>query len=194
MKKILTIILAVLLGLSIWLLSARPDIGFRSDRRQATVTIMKLTSSAFQNNGLIPSVFTCDGSNYNPPLSFSDIPAEAVSLTLIMDDPDVPKDLLPSGVFDHWAVFNIPPATTGAAENSPLAGIVGNNGAGKAKYTGPCPPDREHRYFFRLYALDTLLDLPTGATKAQILAAMQGHIIGQAELIGRYNRPGNAQK
>lgn len=194
MKKLLTVIIAVLLGLSVWLISARLGIGFRPDQRQATPIIMKLTSPAFQNAGLIPAVFTCDGSNYNPPLGFSDIPAKTVSLVLIMDDPDVPRSLLPSGVFDHWAVFNIPPTTAGVAENSPLAGTTGNNGAGKAQYTGPCPPDREHRYFFRLYALDTLLDLPTGANKVQILAAMQGHIIGQAELIGRYDRPGNVRK
>ena len=152
---------------------------------------MNISSSAFSENGLIPAKYACDGQNVNPPLEFSGVPAGAKSLALTMDDPDVPKNLLPSGVFDHWVVFNMPPDPTGIGENSTPPGVQGSNGAGKSAYTGPCPPDREHRYFFKLYALDSMLDLPAGATKAQVKAAVQGHILGQAQLIGRYNRPQN---
>jgi Raf kinase inhibitor-like YbhB/YbcL family protein len=152
---------------------------------------MKLTSPAFAENGAIPPTHTCDGSNQSPPLIFTGIPPEAKSLVLIMDDSDVPKDLLPSGVFDHWIVFNIPPDTAGVGANETLRGIHGANSAGQAKYTGPCPPDREHRYFFRLYALDAELELPKGASKAEVLKAMVGHILTNAQLMGRYNRPAN---
>ncbi len=152
---------------------------------------MEITSSAFAAGGAIPAQYTCDGKNISVPLAFSGVPAGAKSLALTMDDPDVPKNLKPDGMFDHWVVFNMPPDTAGIAENSTPPGVQGSNGAGKAAYTGPCPPDREHRYFFKLYALDIMLDLPAGATKAQIEAAVQGHVLTQAELMGRYNRPSN---
>ncbi|MDE1875124.1 MAG: YbhB/YbcL family Raf kinase inhibitor-like protein [Patescibacteria group bacterium] len=151
---------------------------------------MKLSSPAFAAGGSIPSVYTCDGANSHPPLVFDGVPAEAKSLVLIMDDPDVPKDLVPSGVYDHWVVFNIPPKTTGVAEGSESPGTLGANGAGQPAYTGPCPPDREHRYFFRLYALDTQLALKKGATKDEVLAAIDGHVISKAELMAKYARPG----
>src|SRR4051812_48295460 len=112
---------------------------------------MKLTSAAFSEGGTIPPQYSCDGANKHPPLSFEGVPAETKSLALTMDDPDVPKSLMPSGVFDHWVVFNIPPKTTGVSEiDESLAGTYGSNGRGNQAYTGPCPPDREHRYFFRL--------------------------------------------
>lgn len=152
---------------------------------------MKLTSPAFAENEAIPAIYTCDGSNQNPPLAFTSVPPEAKSLVLIMDDPDVPKNLLPGGVFDHWIVFNIPPDTTGVGTNEKLSGIYGSNSADQTRYAGPCPPDREHRYFFRLYALDAELNLQAGANKAEILKAMVGHILTNAQLMGRYNRPAN---
>ena len=108
-----------------------------------------------------------------------------------MDDPDVPKVLRPDGVFDHWTLFNIPSTTTEIPEGG-TAGTEGKNGAGNSRYTGPCPPAQyepsEHRYFFKLYALDTELSLPEGASKADVLKAMEGHVLGQAELIGKYKR------
>jgi len=158
---------------------------------------MKITSSAFANNGTIPSKYTCDGQSINPPLAFADVPNAAKSLVLLMDDPDVPKSLLPSGVFDHWVVYNIPPSVHEIAENTVPSGVSqGLNGAGQEKYTPPCPPDREHRYFFKLFALDTTLafENPSKVSKQMVIDKMQGHIIGEAELVGLYNRPQNQGK
>ena len=152
---------------------------------------MKLTSSAFTEGGKIPSKYTCDGANINPPLSISDVPAKAKSLVLIMDDPDIPefvKQKFGIQVWDHWTVFNIPSGTKEIAEGKNPPGVLGKNTGGKNAYGGPCPPDKEHRYFFKLYALDTELGLPEGSTKAEVEAAMKGYIIARAELMGRYER------
>lgn len=157
----------------------------------ASYNNMTLSSPAFNNSERIPSIYSCDGSNLNPPLEFNDVPANAKSLTLIMEDPDVPKGILESGVFDHWLTFNIPAYVKGVGISQTLAGIYGANSRGEAKYTGPCPPDREHRYIFTLYALDAKLDLKEGVKKEEILKAMTGHVISQSQLIGRYNRPSN---
>ena len=147
---------------------------------------MQLTSPAFQNNTLIPSTYTCDGKNINPPLKISDIPKEVKSLVLIIDDPDSVK---PAGkVWDHWIVFNIPPSTTIIPEGKEPQGVHGKGTGGNLKYHGPCPPDAEHRYYFKLYALDTQLSLPEGSTKLEVEKSMERHIIEKTELIGRYNR------
>ena len=150
---------------------------------------MKIQSSAFEYNQQIPSRFTCDGENVNPPLAFSEVPADAKSLVLIMDDPDVPKTIRPDGTWDHWLAWNMPPTSKAIPENSTPAGVVGKNTSGQFGYQGPCPPDREHRYFFRLYALDTMLELNQSATKQELEKAMEEHIIVRTELIGCYNRP-----
>ena len=155
-------------------------------------TMLTLASTAFEPNGLIPSKYTCDGDNTIPPLSIGGVPENAATLVLIMDDPDIPESVKQSRgieVFDHWVAFNIPPQTKAINEGEEPDAVLGNNGAGRKGYTGPCPPDREHRYFFKLYALDTTLTLPEGSTKAQVEAAMEGHILARAELIGRYERP-----
>lgn len=149
---------------------------------------MRLTSDAFKHEGSIPPKHTCDGDNVNPHLAIEGAPEDAKSLVLIMDDPDVPKDLREDGMWDHWVVFNIPSSTTGIAENQEPEGIHGKGTGGNAAYYGPCPPDREHRYFFKVYALDTPLDLKEGASKKDVEQAMEGHIIDQAELMGRYER------
>lgn len=149
---------------------------------------MKLTSSAFTNGGKIPSVYTCDGKNINPPLSLSDVPAQAKSLVLIMDDPDVPVSVRKDRMWVHWVVYDMPTTVKTIPENSTPPGTPGKNTGGKLGYDGPCPPDREHRYFFKLYALDTLLKLPSGATKEQVEKAMAGHILASTELMGRYVR------
>ena len=151
-----------------------------------------LTSLAFTANGPIPSKYTCDGDrSLSPALTFAGAPTAAKSLALIMDDPDVPKQLRPDGVFDHWTLFNIPASMSEIPEGGSV-GIAGANGAGKNAYTGPCPPPQyepsEHRYVFTLYALDRMLDLKAGATKQEVKAAMQGHILEQTQLIGRYKR------
>lgn len=151
-------------------------------------TTMELTSSVFEHNGMIPQKYTCDGENISPPLQISGVPEGVKSLALIMDDPDVPKNLRPDGMFDHWIVWNIPADTSVIPESAVPNGVVGKNTSGNARYAGPCPPDREHRYFFKLYALDAMLSLAAGASKADLEKAMEGHILAKAELIGRYTR------
>src|SRR4030081_2652915 len=142
---------------------------------------MKITSSAFQQGGNIPSKFTCDGANANPPLHFDQVPAGAKSLALIVDDPDAP-----GGTFVHWLVWNIDPKTTDIGEHSaPPHAVQGKNGFGNSGYGGPCPPSGTHRYYFRVYALD-VAQLQGGSTRADLDRAMPGHIIGQGQLMGRY--------
>ena len=145
-------------------------------------------SPAFDNGAIIPSIYTCEGKNINPPFIISDVPKEAKSLVIIIDDPDVPVTVRPDKMYDHWIVFNIPPDTQKISEGKAPLGIQGKNTGGKNQYTGPCPPDREHRYFFKLYALDTMLDLSVGATKSQVEKAMQGHILKETKLMGRYEK------
>ncbi len=145
---------------------------------------MKIISSAFQHNQSIPSKYTCDGENVNPPLSFSDIPENAKSLVLIVDDPDAP-----TGTFVHWTVFNISPSVQNVNEHSvPQGGVEGMTDFGKPGYGGACPPTGTHRYFFKLYALDAILNLSSTADKKAIEQAMQGRILASAELIGLYKR------
>ena len=144
---------------------------------------MKLTSSAFTHNGQIPSEFTCDGSNISPPLTIMDAPSNSKSLALISDDPDAPV-----GTWDHWIVFDIPPSTKEIPKGTEPKGMAGKNSWGRTGYGGPCPPSGTHRYFFKLYALDSMLNLPEGSGKKQVEAAMQNHIIAKAELIGLYKK------
>ncbi|OIO19790.1 MAG: YbhB/YbcL family Raf kinase inhibitor-like protein [Candidatus Magasanikbacteria bacterium CG_4_9_14_0_2_um_filter_41_10] len=147
---------------------------------------MKLTSSAFFNEMCIPAIYTCDGQDISPPLTISDVPSEAKSLALIMDDPDAMK---PTGnVWNHWLVWNIDPTTVHISEGEEPVGTHGTGTGGETIYHGPCPPDAEHRYSFRLYALDTMLDLQEGSTKGELEQAMDGHILAQVELAGTYNR------
>lgn len=137
----------------------------------------------------IPSKYTCDGENLNPSLQISDLPPATKSVALIVDDPDVPLSVRKDRMWVHWVHFNIPAAKTiTIEEDSTPAGISGKNTGGALGYEGPCPPDREHRYFFKAYALDTLLTLPQGTTKEHLEKAMSGHILASAELMGRYNR------
>jgi Raf kinase inhibitor-like YbhB/YbcL family protein len=143
---------------------------------------MRITSSAFQQGGNIPSKFSCDGPNTNPPLQISDVPPEAKSLVLIVDDPDAP-----SGLFTHWAVWNISPQTNTIAEGSTPKGGQGTNDFGRSGYGGPCPPSGTHRYYFKIFALDRELDLPFGAKRGQLDVALKGHVIAQGELMGRYS-------
>ncbi len=155
------------------------------------MSTLTITSPQFANNGSIPARYTCDGEQVSPPLSISGAPEGTKSLALIMEDPDVPKQLKPDGMFDHWVLFNIPPETS-AIPSGGTVGVAGANGAGKNAYTGPCPPPQyepsTHRYFFKLYALDTDLALSAGASKADVEKVMQGHILGEAQLVGTYKR------
>jgi len=140
--------------------------------------------SIFNNNENIPEKYTCDGENVNPPLKIIDAPENSQSLLLIVDDPDAP-----AGTWVHWILFNIPANINEIAENSVAEGAVqGQNDFGKAEYGGPCPPSGVHRYFFKIYALDTILDLTNKATKQDVENAMQGHVLDSAELVGLYSR------
>lgn len=161
-------------------------------------TSFVLTSNAFADGEMIPLRYTCDLAkqeggmhDMSPALGIQGVPPGTKSLTLIMDDPDIPKVLRPSGVFDHWVLFNISPATHAIPEGG-SAGTTGVNSAGTNMYRSPCPPAQyepsEHRYVFTLYALDTELPLERGATKDAVISAMQGHIIAQTQLTGRYKR------
>jgi Raf kinase inhibitor-like YbhB/YbcL family protein len=146
---------------------------------------LRITSPDFANNGSIPAKFTCDGAGMNPTLQFSGVPPTAKSLALIVEDPDVPKNLKADGLFEHWLMWDIAPDSKGFAEG---AGKGGVNETGSAGFMGPCPPDREHRYFFKLFALDVKLTGAKISTKADLDKAMAGHVIGQAELVGLYKR------
>jgi len=145
---------------------------------------MKLTSSAFEHNQNIPAKYTCDNENINPPLYISEVPENAKSLVLIMDDPDAP-----AGTWVHWTVWNIAPDTAEIPENSvPTNTQQGLTSFGQPGYGGPCPPSGTHRYVFKLYALDTTLNLDTNIEKEDIEKAMEGHILDNVELIGLYQR------
>lgn len=145
---------------------------------------MKIESPAFQHNQPLPAKFTCDGQNINPPLVFSEVPVETKSLVLIMDDPDAPM-----GTWVHWTVWNISPQIKEIAENSlPPGAVEGITSFGKPGYGGPCPPSGTHRYFFKLYALDTTLTLEPSTDKQTLEKALEGHLLAQAELIGLYSR------
>lgn len=147
---------------------------------------MQIKSSAFQSGGSIPAKYTCDAPNPpNPPLEFSGIPKNAKSLVLIVEDPDVPKSMMPTGIFIHWIVPDIDPASKGIAEGQ---GAQGTNGMGKSGYVGPCPPDREHRYFFALYALDAKVGAAKITSRMDFEDSMKSHILAKAEYMGKYNK------
>jgi hypothetical protein len=146
---------------------------------------MQFTSPAFEHEGTISPTYTCDGENISPPLAIADVPSDAKSLALVIDDPDAVK---PAGkVWDHLVVWNIPRTTVEIPEGQEPPGIVGQ-GTSKRGYQGPCPPDGEHRYYFKLYALDTMLDLPASSSKAELERSMEGHVLAEAVLMGRYTR------
>ncbi len=149
---------------------------------------MIISSPVFEDGKSIPALFTRDGLNQSPPIVFSGVPPSAKSLVLIVDDPDVPRSLRPDGIFVHWLVWNIPPATKGIPQGGIPPGVSGLATNKQMGYTGPNPPNGEHRYYFRLYALDTELMIGSTVTKAELLLAMQGHMLDQAELMGRYQR------
>lgn len=144
---------------------------------------MKIFSTAFENNQNLPSKYTCDAENINPPLTISETPENAKSLVLIVDDPDAP-----SGDWVHWLVWNIDPKTTAIKENSVPSGTQGQTDFGQNKWDGPCPPSGSHHYHFKIYALDTMLEIPATFKKAEVEEAMKNHIIDQSETVGIYQR------
>jgi Raf kinase inhibitor-like YbhB/YbcL family protein len=155
---------------------------------------LSLTSPLFGAGQAIPVRCTCDGQDLNPPLTWTGVPAGSESLALIVDDPDAPDPAAPRRTFVHWVVYDIPAPAGGIAEGAsrrtmPSGAREGRNDAGSLGYTGPCPPIGRHRYFFKLYALDRMLGLREGHSKADVLHAMEGHVLASAELIGTYARP-----
>ena len=157
------------------------------------VMAMELKSQAFEDGGRIPSRYACDGDNFSPPLAWSGVPRNARSLVLIVEDPDAP-----SGVFDHWLLYDLAPdwnsldINAGPKQGLPPGALEGKNSYGQLGWGGPCPPSGEHRYIFQLYALDVKLDLKAGASKQDLRQAMQGHVLDQGTLMGRYPKSGSA--
>ena len=154
---------------------------------------MELTSPNFEHQGDIPKKYTCDGDDVSPSLTWSGVASEAKSLVLIVDDPDAPDPANPRMTWVHWVLYNVPAtaealAEAVAPEDLPPGTRQGSNDWKRTGYGGPCPPIGKHRYFFKLYALDIVLPDLGEPTKSQLLGEMQGHVIGQAELIGRYQR------
>lgn len=150
---------------------------------------MKVTSDAFKDGEAIPRGYTCDGANISPPFEWSGVPKSAKTIAITTDDPDAP-----AGTWVHWVLYNLPADGLGVIENTPQTetlkggGMQGKNDFMKIGYGGPCPPSGTHRYFFKFYALDSELPLKPGATKAELEKAMEGHIVGQAQLVGTYRR------
>lgn len=154
---------------------------------------MKIASTAFQHTGNIPRRHTCEGNDRSPPLQWTDVPTAAKSLALIVDDPDAPDPRAPKTTWVHWVLYNIPPTAKGLLEGVasnalPPGTLEGINDWKATGYRGPCPPIGKHRYFHKLYALDIVLNDLGEPTKADLEAAMQGHIVAQAELVGLYEK------
>jgi Raf kinase inhibitor-like YbhB/YbcL family protein len=152
---------------------------------------LTLTSTAFTHGKEIPSKHTCEGADLSPPLAWSGVPAEARSLVLIVDDPDAPDPAAPKMTYVHWLLYNIPTSATALAEGVeglPIGTLAGLNDWRRPEYGGPCPPIGRHRYFHKLYALDTVLPDLHNPTKAALEAQMSGHVVAQAELVGTYQK------
>ena len=148
------------------------------------VPMITITSSAFAEGGMIPKQYTCDGADVNPPLAISGVPDAAQSLALIVDDPDAPR-----GTWNHWLAWNIDPKTKEIKENSaPANAIQGTTDFGTARYGGPCPPSGTHRYYFKIFALAKALNLPSSAKRSDLDKALQGYVIAQGSLMGKYSR------
>jgi Raf kinase inhibitor-like YbhB/YbcL family protein len=157
---------------------------------------VKITSSAFADNGAIPTKYTCESGSemgVSPPLAWEGVPAGAKSLVLIVDDPDAPDPAQPKMTWVHWVLFDLPATTTGLAEDVPRDALPAGTGEGQNDWKrpgwgGPCPPIGRHRYFFKLYALDAPLGPLAGATKDTVMKAMEGHVLAQAQLVGTYQK------
>jgi len=154
---------------------------------------MQMTSSSFDAQGPIPRRFTCQGEDVSPPLSWSGVPEGTKSLALIVDDPDAPDPRAPKVTWVHWVLYNLPPSASGLSEGADKSGLPegterGRNSWNKPSYGGPCPPIGRHRYFFKLYALDTRFEHLRQPDKDELEAVMRGHILAQVELMGTYQK------
>jgi len=158
-------------------------------RKEGTAMKLTVTSTAFPEGGKIPAKYTCDGANISPPLSWTKGPEGTKSYALIADDPDAPM-----GTWVHWVMYNVPVSVTSLPENVPKSeklkegSVQGTNDFKRDGYGGPCPPGGTHRYYFKVYALDTVIKAGPGLTKKKLLGEMEGHILGQGELMGKYSR------
>ena len=183
MKLHKLIIIVIIIGAFFLFIGQTAENGI--DYESVTPITMNISSPAFQNNTDIPSKYTCDAENTSPELVFSEIPEGTQSLALISHDPDAPRE----GGWTHWVIINMDPDIGGITENSkPSSGTETTTDFGKPGYGGPCPPSGSHRYFFYLYALDTALSLDASAGKTEVEAAMEGHILETAQLVGLYER------
>jgi Raf kinase inhibitor-like YbhB/YbcL family protein len=182
-KKIVMFVLSILIFCSVYYLYAKDK------KKEGKLMELRITSNAFSEGGMIPSQYTCDGRDISPPLGWTKGPEGTKSYALISDDPDAPV-----GTWVHWVAYNIPASSTSLPENVSKGEklddgtLQGLNDFKKHGYGGPCPPGGTHRYFFKLYALDTVLRAGPGLTKKKLLREMEGHIIGTGELMGRYSR------
>jgi Raf kinase inhibitor-like YbhB/YbcL family protein len=173
-----------MLGLLFLIALATPVIGLAQAQSAPGPVSLKVTSSAFSDGGKIPKKYTCDNSNVNPPVRIENLPKAVKSLALIVDDPDAP-----GRTWTHWLLWNIDPKATEIREDSvPQNAVQGTSDFGSARYGGPCPPSGAHRYYFKAYALDTALSLPSSAKKAAVEKALAGHIVAQGSLMGTYSR------
>lgn len=184
MKALIVAVIAIgVLAVMFFVVGAPAD--NQSDNLEVQVKSinMRILSAVFNDGENIPPKFTCDGDNTLPGFSVSGVPEQSKSLVFIMDDPDSP-----TGTWDHWIIFNVSPDTKEIAEGKEPAGIRGKNSWGEIGYGGPCPGRGSHRYFFKVYALDSMIDLSEGTDKSTLLETMQGHILDSAELMGRYEK------
>lgn len=178
--KIEFLIFLILLGI---ILSGCMQEEVKPKEKLVEVAQMKIQSPAFEHGQAIPRKYACDGEDVSPPLVFTDVPKGTKSLAIVVDDPDAPM-----GVFDHWIAWNIPPDTRELSEGARIE-RQGKNDFGEQRYRGPCPPrGAAHRYRFKVYALDAMLDLAEGASKEQLEKVMEGHILAKGELVGTYKR------
>ena len=181
--------LVILLLVPIAICSGKEEKQVQDQAEKGEAMDIKVTSSAFEQGGMIPAKYTCDGDDVSPPLKWAPVPDGTESIALISDDPDAPV-----GTWVHWVMYNIPAGVTELAENVPPDKVLPNGAKQgitdfrRIGYGGPCPPSGTHRYFFKIYALDTQLDLQAGASKDNLLKAMQGHILAQGQLMGKYKR------
>jgi Raf kinase inhibitor-like YbhB/YbcL family protein len=182
-KKIAIFLIVTILTIILIMVYTYQNIGKGEEKKENQIGGISLTSPAFEHGGNIPIKYTCDGDDISPPLSFSNLPNGTKSLVIILDDPDAS-----GGIWAHWIVFNIPADITGFKEDVGPRYYMGKNSWGNNDYSGPCPPiGEEHRCYFRLYALDTDLNLFDGASRQEIDDAMTGHILGQTSLMGKYS-------
>jgi Raf kinase inhibitor-like YbhB/YbcL family protein len=197
MRNLIVIILFPLFGL-FWLacqggereaeIPETAAIAGEEKEAEDSIPEIRITSPAFVDGGTIPARYTCDGDDICPEMSWKNVPEEAVSLAMIVDDPDAP-----GGTWVHCVAYNISPSDTSISTEEIAAGqevVMGENSWGKMAYGGPCPPGGTHRYFFKIYALDKKLELESGATKEELLKAMEGHVLAKGELMGTYQRQG----